>query len=131
MGSTLCPVRSMVLLADRQGEAPAGRHAGSGERRGGGPGLGACSGPGGFDGPLDEARGDAAGHPQRDGEPRVGGHQLEAEVRLAEQHATPGGPQQGDEVGPQRGRPFGIDDGRAEHLDESGAPGHPPVLGAP
>ena len=54
-----------VLLGEGEAQLAAGRHPNTSERRGGGEGLGAGTGPGGFDSPLDQARRDRRRAPTR------------------------------------------------------------------
>ncbi len=110
-----------VVLGQSQAQLAAGGDPVADQRRAGRGGLGAGAGPGRLDGPFDQAGRDGAGHPQRDGEPAVGGGQLEAEVGLAAERPPPGRAQQGHQVGPQGRRPLGVDLGRGQHPHQAGA----------
>ncbi len=117
----MCSVLERVVLGEDQAQFAAGGDAVTDQRRVGRSGGGAGAGPGRFDGSFDQAWRDGAGHPPADGEPGVGGDQLEAEVRLAAEGASPRRAEQRDQVGPQRDRALRIDVGRGEHGDQAGA----------
>ena len=55
-----------ILLGEGEAQLAAGRHPNTSERRGGGEGLGAGTGPGGLDSPLDQTGRNRAGHPPGD-----------------------------------------------------------------
>ena len=90
-----------------QPQRPAGRDGFGRQRRPGGGGDGVRAGPGGFDGALDQAGREGAGHPQADAHPggvAAGPGVLPAQVRLPVPPACPGGAQQPGQVPPQRRR---------------------------
>jgi len=120
-----------VLLGQGKAQLAAGGDPIARERRAGGEGQGAPPGPGGFDGPLDQAGRDDPGHPPADGEPGVGGGELECEVGLPAERAPPRRTEKRHEIGPQGGRPLRVDFGRGEHLHQACPLGEATRLAAP